>query len=110
MDANKKGILLFIKHELEFLHVKKEYPDIDIKKYRYLRKLSPNVDRHIFIKNFYRRQRITILKEQLKNPNLPIGDKSRLESELLELLHQKPSFRDRDSKKGKAPVLNVPKK
>lgn len=110
MDAKKKGILLFIKHELEFLHVKKEYPDIDIKEYRYLRKLYPNVDGHFFIKNIYRRQRITILKEQLKNPNLPIDDESRLESELRELLHQQTSFRDRGPKKPIVPVLNVRKK
>lgn len=95
MDAKKKGILLFIKHELEFLHVKKEYP---------------NVDGHFFIKNYYRRQRITILKEQLKKPNLSIEEKAKLESELHELLHQKPSFRDRGPEKGKAPVLNVRKK
>ena len=110
MDAKKKGILLFIKHELEFLHVKKEHPDIDIKEYRYLRKLYPNVDGHFFIKNIYWSQRITKLKEQLKNPNLSIEEKARLESELHELLHQKPSFRDGGPEKGKAPVLNALKK
>lgn len=106
MDTKNKGILLFLKNELEFLHIRKNYPNIDIKEYCRLRKEYPNVDRITLVKRIERHQKIVEIKRRLGNRNLSVSERRRLEAELRSIR----LFGHGVFTKGKASVLNVRRK
>lgn len=106
MDTKNKGILLFLKNELEFLHIRKNHP---------------NVDRYIFKEIICRRQRIAQILEQLENPNLTVEERTKLESKLRFLSEWTTFFEDKRPAKHRrstkdrrtkklVPVLEVRKK
>lgn len=112
MDTKNKGILLFLKNELEFLHIRKNHP---------------NVDRYIFKEIICGRQRIAQISEQLENPNLTVEERTKLESGLRSLSewttffedkrpikHGRPTKHRRSTKDGRTkklvPVLKVREK